>query len=223
MFDRCAAAVCLETSGPETLWQGVPTRSPMRSPTRSRRSWRPARLRDATGYDAPGIAAVHAASWRSAYRGIAPDALLDGPLIADRERHWEAKLAGRRPQDIVLLAEDDAGRSVGFLAIWVLHRADGGAYLDNLHLLPERRGERLGLRLLDRALPQVRAAGARTGFLWVLDDNQPAIRFYEGLGARRDRHDIRVMGGVPVGHTRYVWDDLATLAATCRGRLSIAS
>lgn len=215
MFDRFAAAACSETASPQSAWDVLHLAS--------RVSRRPARLREASCADAPGIASVHAASWRSAYRGIAPDALLDGPLIADRERHWKERLACRQPLDVVLLAEDESGAAIGFLAIWVLHRADGGAYLDNLHLLPERRGERLGLRLLGRALAPVRAAGARTGFLWVLDDNQPAIRFYERLGARRDRHDIRVMGGVPVGHTRYVWDDLAALAATCRERLSIAS
>lgn len=213
MFDRLSAEGCLEVSPFDSDWGTAPAGG------RSLR--RPARLREAVSEDAPGIAAVHAASWRSAYRGIAPDSLLDGPLIADRERHWQEKLAGRRARDVVLIAEDEAGRAIGFLAIWVLCRLDGGAYLDNLHLLPERRGERLGLRLLEAALGPVRRAGARTGFLWVLDDNQPAIRFYETLGARPDRRDERIMGGVPVGHSRYVWDDLEVLASACRARLRL--
>lgn len=214
MFDRLAAGACLETPPLETDWGPVPASG------RSLR--RPARLRNAVAADAAGIAAVHAASWRSAYRGIAPDSLLDGPLIADRERHWQEKLAGRRARDVVLVAEDEAGRTIGFLAMWLLHRLDGGAYLDNLHLLPERRGERLGLRLIEHALEPVRRAGARTGFLWVLNDNQPAVRLYETLGARPDRRDVRIMGGMPVGHTRYVWDDLAVLATACRARLRLS-
>ena len=177
------------------------------------------KLRPATCSDAAAIATVHAASWRSAYRGIAPDSLLDGPLIAERERYWQEKLPEKHDGDVVLLAESDQGQPVGFLTIWVTPQAGTGGYVDNLHLVPAWRGRGLGPHLLLTGVEPLVAAGVATGFLWVLCENRPAIRFYERLDARRDREGIRVMGGVDVRHCRYVWNDLPALAKALQARL----
>ena len=47
--------------------------------------------------DANAIAAVHAESWRTAYRGILSDAYLDGPIDAERRRLWRARCCGQAP------------------------------------------------------------------------------------------------------------------------------
>ena len=38
----------------------------------------------AASRDASAIAALHAESWRSAYRGLYPDEFLDGPILEER-------------------------------------------------------------------------------------------------------------------------------------------
>ena len=45
-------------------------------------------VRAAASADMPAIADIHASSWRVAYRGLFPDAFLDGPLVDNRLAHW---------------------------------------------------------------------------------------------------------------------------------------
>jgi len=64
-------------------------------------------LRQATDADAAAIAWLHVASWQIAYRGLLPDAFLDGLNQADQISVWQARLA--MPDRIVRLAEDTDG------------------------------------------------------------------------------------------------------------------
>jgi len=50
-------------------------------------------IRAATIADADVIAALHAASWRSAYRGILKDSTLGPTLDGERRTHWRGELA----------------------------------------------------------------------------------------------------------------------------------
>ena len=49
-------------------------------------------VRRARPEDAGGIARVWIAAWRIAYRGLVPDALLDGLSVDERRAHWRARL-----------------------------------------------------------------------------------------------------------------------------------
>jgi len=44
-------------------------------------------IRPVTFRDAEVVAALHAASWRDAYRGILTDAYLDGDILGERNAH----------------------------------------------------------------------------------------------------------------------------------------
>ena len=69
-------------------------------------------IRAASAADADAIAALHVASWRSAYRGIFNDSTLGPALDEERRRHWRARLATMTAADTVLIAD---GR--GFIAV----------------------------------------------------------------------------------------------------------
>ncbi len=175
----------------------------------------PPLLREASPDDAPAIARLHAASWRTAYRGILPDGFLDGPLDDDRQRHWATALARPRGRDVVLLAEGPDGLS-GFIAAWVGDRDGFDALIDNLHAQPDRRGTGIGRRLMGAAAERLMAIGCRSVCLWLLDGNAAALGFYERLGgilADRGRSSV---GGAEIGEVRIVWHDLPALAAACR-------
>ncbi|MBN2029810.1 GNAT family N-acetyltransferase [bacterium] len=59
-----------------------------------------------------------------------------------------------------------------------------GLYLEDLYVRPQYRGKGIGKRLLGH-LAQIAAARDCSRFEWiVLDWNEPAIRFYESLGAQ---------------------------------------
>src|SRR5260370_12214475 len=103
-------------------------------------------IRAATIADADAIAAVHAASWRSAYRGILKETTLGPGLDAERRAHWRTRFAAMDPQDTVLIAD-----GLGFIAAWAKGDPGFGAYINNLHVHPDRRGARPCLPLLGPA------------------------------------------------------------------------
>jgi GNAT superfamily N-acetyltransferase len=95
-------------------------------------------------------------------------------------------LFGPRPYAETLLAED--GPSVVGFALF-FHNfstflAQPGIYLEDLFVLPERRGKGIGRLLLER-LAQIAVERGCGRLEWaVLDWNRDAIGFYERLGAR---------------------------------------
>ncbi len=172
-------------------------------------------IRFAKARDAEIIARIHATSWRAAYKGIVPQDFLDGPLYETKLKHWSEIWTDWGQGDQILLIEVD-GSPRGFVAAWT--RTERGCeppfdlYINNLHIDPDWRGHRLGDRLLSAlALTMAGHAPVRT-FLWVLDGNDPARRFYARLGGRMTDHQIKPIGGVDLGEARFVWDDFRTLA-----------
>ncbi len=182
-------------------------------------------LRDATAADAGVIARLHIASWRAAYRGILPDAYLDGPVEAERSAHWRDALARRQPGDFVLLLHaptlfqggpSQVGEPAGFLAARIPGGEGYGAYIDNLHVRPDLRGGGLGLVLLAVGAARMAAAGAGDAFLWLFDGNAQAGRFYARLGGIAADRGLDEFAGARIPHTRIIFRDLAGLAEHCR-------
>ena len=93
---------------------------------------------------------------------------------------------GAAPRFFVVLAEIEA-QPVGFALYFFTYSTWQGKpalHLEDLFVRPEFRGQGAGAALL-RHLAQEAAASGCTRFDWqVLDWNQPAIDFYERLGAR---------------------------------------
>ena len=84
------------------------------------------------------------------------------------------------PQAIFLVASDDgAGRLAGYVITMALFDQ---AEILNIAVDPPMRGAALGARLLDAALAEVEAVGAKTTFLEVRESNEPARRLYTSRG-----------------------------------------
>jgi GNAT superfamily N-acetyltransferase len=92
---------------------------------------------------------------------------------------------GASPRFHVLLAEWD-GQPAGFafyLFTYSTWRGRPVLYLEDLFVRPEHRKKGIGLALM-RRLAQIAVEEGCARFAWeVLDWNEPAIRFYESLGA----------------------------------------
>jgi hypothetical protein len=93
------------------------------------------RFRAALAADAAAIAELHAASWRSAYRGSLSDAYLDTDVAAERAAVWQRRLMQPSERQYVLLAEQN-GELVGFACVLLDEEPTWGACLDNLHVRP---------------------------------------------------------------------------------------
>ncbi|HEY5821475.1 MAG TPA: GNAT family N-acetyltransferase [Propionibacteriaceae bacterium] len=94
-------------------------------------------------------------------------------------------LFGDHPAAYALVAEAD-DQVVGF-ALYFLNFStwEGvhGIYLEDLYVKPEHRGSGLGKALL-KALAKIAVDRGYARFeWWVLDWNEPAISFYQSLGA----------------------------------------
>lgn len=174
------------------------------------------RLREGSPADAEAIASLHAESWRTAYRGILPDAYLDGPVLADRRSHWRKALGERTGRDILLVAElPDQQEPAGFIAVWTDGRDGPGGYIDNLHVRPSLKGSGIGRRLLGEAATRLSGQGLDRAHLWVFDANRQAYDFYRRLGAQVAERGHDDFAGASIAHSRLIWQDLKALARAC--------
>ncbi|MFC7618304.1 GNAT family N-acetyltransferase [Actinokineospora soli] len=159
-------------------------------------------IRPAADGDAPGIAEVHVRSWQACYRGLLPQALLDGLDPAPRVPRWR-EIVGAGGVHVA-----DDGGVLGFAHAGPTRDPDGDpaavGELTSVYVHPDRWGLGAGRRLVDAALDGLRAAGRSEATLWVLDTNARATAFYARTGWRPDgaaKDDV--IGGQAVRELRY--------------------
>ena len=105
-------------------------------------------IRPATEVDAANIAAIHAASWRDAYANILAPEFLSGCIEADRLAVWSRRLRERPPNQFVNVALDSTRRAQAFACSYRDFDPVWGSLLDNLHVVPQARGQGIGELLL---------------------------------------------------------------------------
>lgn len=164
---------------------------------------RPARVEDARQ-----IAGVHVLSWQGAYRGLLPQAYLDGLDPAQRVDRWERSLTEATGyRDGVLVAEA-AGTLLGFAGYSPSRDDDVDpgrvGEIKSIYLLPSAWGKGIGRRLMGAALGHLAEARFGLATLWVLDSNVRARRFYEAGGWSADgARKTDESRGFPVTEVRY--------------------
>lgn len=171
-------------------------------------------IRPATLADASPIAAVHVASWRETYQGLAPAEVLAALSVEERAERWRRILSGSsQPQPSVFVALAEDGSATGFGACGmqrsdVLARSGYAGEFSAIYILKSAQQRGVGRRLMALMADDLRARNVEWASLWVLRNNFPARRFYERLGGRK----IGVEGmwnGVP--EVAYGWRDLERL------------
>lgn len=173
---------------------------------------RPARVEDALG-----IARMHVDSWRTTYRGIVPNHVLDTMTYERREQAWTKGLSNRERNRFDYIAEDEQGQIVGFVTGGPLRDGDA-SYENELHaiyLLKEAQGQGLGRRLLLTFMERLVQEGSNAMLLWVFADN-PARRFYEAMGGHYLSAQPMEIGGVTIEEVSYGWRDLKTTLLSLR-------
>lgn len=173
-------------------------------------------FRRAEACDADRIAQLHAESWRRTYRGMMRDEFLDGDVLTDRRDAWRDQMATVGGGKFILLAEDGANL-VGFICVTGDEDVLWGSYIDNLHVSDAYLRRGVGRALMEHAARWLRNSYARSSiYLWVMQANSGARRFYEALGASdagiRSRLDP---GGGSALNCRYVWRRPEDLLRAC--------
>jgi GNAT superfamily N-acetyltransferase len=130
-------------------------------------------------------------------RGLADyERLLHEVTVTDDELHLA--LFGPLPQIHAVLAEVD-GSPVGlalFYYTFNTFKARPNIFLEDLFVDPAHRGAGIGLALLRHLAQRALAENCRSIEWRVLNWNQPAINFYERIGAKPiDGWHTRKLGG----------------------------
>jgi len=128
-------------------------------------------------------------AWQKAYRGMVSDVYLDNINLDDRIATWRQNLltetlANGWPAPIDYVVEVDG--SVGGFAnvgLWRDEATNNSAgELWAMYVHPDHWGQGLGYVLMKNVIAHFAAHSLSTGYLWVLDQNAMARRFYERQG-----------------------------------------
>jgi ribosomal protein S18 acetylase RimI-like enzyme len=168
-------------------------------------------IRTATDADVPAMARVNVDSWRSAYRGIVPDAHLAGlsyPKQQERLRRYMAT-----PGTVYFVADSIEAGVVGYVTGGRERTGDpqftGEIYA--IYILPQHHRRGIGRALIQAWTANMRQAGFNSALVWALADNMPAINFYQRLGARPVREQMIEIGGASLRETAYGWSDFGAI------------
>lgn len=150
--------------------------------------------------DRLAVSHVYEQSWKHAYRGIIPDAYLDGIP----EGRWAEGLNQPGREAFVVLEE---GRIVGTSSYCAsrLPEMEGWGEVISIYLLPEAMGKGYGRALLRAVVQALEEMGFRKIFLWVLEENRRARMFYEKAGFTRSGRELEVcIGGRNMREVQYI-------------------
>jgi ribosomal protein S18 acetylase RimI-like enzyme len=173
------------------------------------------RIRRGTPKDAAAIGRVHVETWRSAYAGLLPDAMLARMSDVRQTAWWSRALGDPAEQRGIFVADDEEMGVVGFGSCGAVREIPEGldgteqrvGEVFTLYVESDFQDQGLGRRLLDAMFRQLHADGFDTAILWMLAAN-PTRFFYEGLGGAVVGHRIDRMSGTEVEEVAYAWRDL---------------
>lgn len=142
------------------------------------------------------LSRIYEQSWKYAYRGIVPSSYLDS-IPEGRWADW-------RGRDTLVAV--DGGALVGTASVCPSRFPDKEGYgeIVSIYFLPDYMGKGYGGALLRAAVEALASMGYRDIFLWVLEENRRARRFYEKHGFRADGGVmVQEIGGKALRERRY--------------------
>jgi ribosomal protein S18 acetylase RimI-like enzyme len=174
-------------------------------------------VRAARAADAPGLAQVQVASWRSAFAGLVPDAVIAELTSEEAAAQWASRWREAisapptsKHRVHVAVAEPGSPELLGFAAagpatdedLWP--GTDGELY--ELHVAPAAAADGHDERLLHAVAGTFAEDGFRTGYTWALAGDEARIGFLESAGWAPDGSRASLDMGVKVPvvrlHTR---------------------
>jgi len=160
-------------------------------------------IRRARPEDAAEIAEVHETSWRQAYSGMLPYRALDRMVRRRGQQWWDQAI---RRSTIILVAEV-ADQIAGYATLGINRvktlEPDGEIY--ELYLRPEFQGIGMGSGLFLDARRELQRRRLKGTAVWVLEDNELAIRFYENAGGEKIAEGYEIFDNERVLKSAYSW------------------
>jgi len=172
------------------------------------------RMREAIPSDSLKIARLHAENWRTTYRGVLSDTYLDNQAEAERSTVWQERFTQPAPNQYIVVAEEQS-EIAGFACVFGADDPQWGTLLDNFHVAQAVRRRGVGALLMGAVASWCKRTHADLGiYLWVLQSNIAAQKFYERLGARNAESSVwQSPDGGAVPEFRFVWPNAEALRA----------
>ena len=151
--------------------------------------------------DRAAISRIYEKSWKYAYRGIIPQDYLD----AIPEGRWVKNLDIPGWHNLVCIENGEYIGTSSFSRSRSEQFPDAGEVI-SIYLLPEYIGKGYGGKLLEAAAAELKKQGFDEIYLWVLEENSNARRFYEHMGFKCAREYMETnIGGKDLKEVRYVF------------------
>ena len=150
--------------------------------------------------DFEAIGDIYAQSWKSAYQGIVAQEYLDA-LIGGQ---WASVLCDRKYDSYVVLED---GKYIGTSVVGASRdeKLTGWGELITIYLLPEYFGRGYAEPLIHCAVKALREMGCMNVYLWTLEENTRARRFYEKHGfCENGDSSIIEIAGKKLNEIRYI-------------------
>lgn len=130
-----------------------------------------------TEESAQTLAHILIAAWRSGFRGILDDAMIDKYTELSGVTAMFSQILASGSGTMYLAQLD--GQPMGLL-YWL--EENGDARIEALLTIPEAWGKGIGAALMAQALADIKAAGYSAVHVWPFAENHRARRFYEKQG-----------------------------------------
>ena len=150
------------------------------------------RVRIASREDADIVGKVHSDAWKSAYRGIFSDEYIDSDTNIKRRNEF---LESIQDDTCTYFLLEESDQPAGIVKT---REVNSGLEIESIYILSEFRGKGLGRQFIDFI------KASRSGiFLWVLEANTNARRFYEKNGFTPTGETRTITRGVDLTQVRY--------------------
>lgn len=156
--------------------------------------------------DMEAVGLLYTQSWQRTYRGLLPDALLDGMTAQASTGKWARYLS--QPGQYLYCAKAE-GQLLGFAACKPCSMPEGCLLLDSLHVAPAYGGQGIGSALIRRCTQLARKLGYPRLAVYVVKGNGHAQRLYQRLGAKILFDFLDPVDQAP--SWALCWDDLSQL------------
>lgn len=160
-------------------------------------------IRPAGILDAGSIAALETRVWRTAYRGLLPQTLLDGLSEPDKADLWRGYLRDKIQTFVI----EDGGGLLGFAGYGPARERQEEAPAGEIYAIyldESAWGQGHGRALFERCRDELGSQGPGPLVVWVLRQNHRARRFYERQGMLQDGGEkLEHLEDHPLSQVRY--------------------
>jgi ribosomal protein S18 acetylase RimI-like enzyme len=150
--------------------------------------------------DFNAISRIYALSWKAAYIGIVPQEYLDG-----LSEHRMVDILRNSSHNAFVIIKNSEYIGTSTICAARDDKMAGWGEIVSIYLLPEYFGKGYGKPLLENSIFELTNMGHDKIYLWVLEENTQARKFYESNGFSSSDKKLINIGGKDLPEIRYIY------------------